>query len=150
MEREELDTFLFRVVYFLHTCRHLFFGTTVDDHRTLGTQTFRGTDSIHGGVTTTDDGYVLTIEKRCVSSRIGSVHEVDTRQVFIAGEHTVEVLTRDIHETRQTGSRTHEDTFEALLLQFFDRDGLADDGVCMELHAKGAETVNLNIYNAVR
>ena len=89
-------------------------------------------------------------EQRCVGRRVGSVHEVDAGQVFVAGEDAVEVLSGDIHEARQTGSGTDEDTLEALLFEFFDGDGLADDGVCMELYTEGAQAVDLFVHDSVR
>ena len=150
MEGQELDTFLLGMMHLFDTCRHLFFGAAVDDHRPLGTETLGGTDGIHGGVSTTDDRYVLSVEQRCVGRRVGSVHEVDTGQVFVAGEDAVEVLSGYIHESRQTCSGTNKDTLEALLLQFFDRDGLTDDGVCMELYTECTQAVDLFIDDRVR
>ena len=104
MKGHELDTFFFGMMHLFDTCRHLFFRPTIDDHRVLGAETFGGTHGIHRGVAATDDGYVLAVEQRGVGSRIGSVHEVDAGEVFVAGHHTVQVLTRDVHKARKTGS----------------------------------------------
>ena len=38
MQREELNTFFFRMFYLFDTCRHFFFGTTIDNHGTFSTQ----------------------------------------------------------------------------------------------------------------
>ena len=102
MKCHELDPFLLGMMHFLHTCGHLFFRTAVDDHRTLCSQTFRGTNGIHRGVATTDDSYVLAVQNRRVGSRIGSVHQVHTGQVLVTRHHAVQVLARDVHESRQT------------------------------------------------
>ena len=150
MQGHELYSFLLGMLDFLHTRRHLLLATAVDNHRVLSAETFSRADSIHGGVATTDNRYVLTIEQGCVGRRIGSVHEVHAGEVFVTGEHTVQVLSGDIHESRQSGSRADEDTFEALLLQLLDRDCLADDGIGMELHAERTQAVNLFIDDGVR
>ena len=37
-----------------------------------------------------------------------------------------------------------------MLFEFLDRDGLTDDGVCMELYAEGTQAVDLFIDDSVR
>ena len=150
MQGHELDSLLLGVMYLFDTCRHLVLRTAVDDHRVLGTKTFSGAHRIHGGVTTSDDSYVLTVQDRCIGVRIGGIHQVDTGQVLVARHHTVQVLTRDVHETRQTSSRTDEDALEALLFQLFDREGLTDDSIGVELYTEGTQTVDLDVHDAVR
>ena len=150
MQGEELDTLLFGMFDFLHTRRHLLLATAIDDHCALCTETFGGTNGIHSRVAASDNRYVLAVQQRCVCRRVGSVHEIDAGQVFVARENAVEVLARDIHESGQTGSRADEDTLEALLLQFGNRDGLADDCVGVELHAEGTQAVDFLVHDCVR
>ena len=138
------------MVHLFYTCRHLLFATAIDDHRALSTKTLSSTYSIHSGVTTTDDSYVLAIEQRRISSWIGSVHKVNTGQILVGGHHTVEVLTGYVHKARQTGSRTHKNTLEALLLEFFNRDSLTNDRIGMKLYAQRTQAIDLDIYDAVR
>ena len=51
----------------------------------------------HGGV------FILT----------GGSHQIDPRQEFIARHHSVEILAGNVHKPWQSGSRRHENAFEA-------------------------------------
>ena len=149
MQRQEVDTFLLGVLHLLQTCRHLNLRTTINECY-LSTQTLGCTTRVHSGVTTTHNEYALSWVQRGISSRISSIHQVHTGQILVRRHDIDAVLTRDIHEVRQTSARANEDTLEALSLQLFNADGLAHDDVSLEMNTHLGEVLDLHIHNLIR
>ena len=84
-----------------------------------------------------------------VRIRVGGVHKVDARQVFVARHDVDAVLARNAHEVRQSCAGTYEDAFEALVFQFLYADGFAYETVLFELHTDFFQILNLHVHNLV-
>ena len=82
--------------------------------------------------------------------RIGGIHQVYTGKILVRRHDVQGILTRDIHEVRQTCSRTHKDALKSLFFQVFYRDGLAYDAVGDEFHAHLLKILNLYVYDGIR
>jgi len=149
MQRHELDALFLGMAHFLNTCGHLVLATAIDDGGMFSAETFGCADSIHSGITTSDDDDILAIEQRRVGILAGRIHEVDACQVLVAGENAVEVLAGYVHETRQTGTGADEDGLVAFGLKIIHAEGLTDNRILAELNAHGFEAIYLAIDDGV-
>ena len=143
-----MDTLFFRMLYLFKTGRHLCLGTAVDKSH-VSTQALSRAAGVHSRVTTTDDHHLLTNINRSIGIGVSRIHEVDAGEVFVARHHVDVVLTRDVHEVGQSGSRTYKYTAEALILQVLHGDRLAHDAVGLEMNTHLAQVVDLHVYDAV-
>jgi len=150
MQGHKLHTFLFGMFHLLQACGHLFFTTAINDHGTFGTQAASSTDRVHCCIATTDDSHFLTLQDRRIAIRIGSIHQIDTCQVFVGRHHPDQVLSRNIHKVRKPGAAGSEDSFETIRMQIVITDCLADNTVCHELHTHLAQPFNFYIHNLIR
>ena len=149
MQSEEFNSFFFGVFYFFDTCRHFFFRTTIDNNSTFSAKTFCRTDRVHSCVTTTDYCHILTECYRSVRIFAGGIHQIDTGEVFI-GRHDIDrVLSRDIHKVWQSGTGSHEYSFETFRFQVFYTDSLSYNTVFDEVNAHLTEIVDFYVYNLV-
>ena len=62
VQGEKLYALFFGVFRLFAAGGHFGFAATVDNHGAFGTQATGGTHRVHGGVATSDDGYMLTVE----------------------------------------------------------------------------------------
>ena len=101
VQSKELNTFLFSVLHLFESCRHLLLATTIGYEDTFGSQTLGGTATVHSGIATTYNHYVLCLLNGCCKFRVAGIHKVDTGQILVRGHNAVGVLARDIHEVGQ-------------------------------------------------
>ena len=148
MEREETHAFFFGVMNFLQTGRHLVLASAIDDSG-FSAQTSCRTHGVHSCVAAAYHHHVLAFHHRRVVPGLGCAHQVDAREVLVAGHDADEVLARDVHEPRQACARCHEDARKSLLLQVLYGQCLAHDSVGHERHAQFPQTVNLHVHNLV-
>ena len=81
--------------------------------------------------------------------RIGCIHEVYTSQIFIARHDIQRVLARNVHEIRQSRTRTNKDSLETFGFQFGYTDSFTYDNICLEVYTHLAKIVNLCLYDTV-
>ena len=149
VQGQELHTFFLGMFHLFQTGRHFRFRTAINNHRFLRTQTAGRTHRIHGRVSTSNHGYPLAEGHRGIRIFTGRIHQVHTGQVFI-GRHNVDgVLARNVHEIRQPGTRSHKNSLEALVLQFFHAEGLPNDAVLHKGHTHLRQVLDFHIHNLV-
>ena len=136
--------------HFFQTSRHFCFRTAIDNHRFLCSQTTRGTYRIHRCISTTDYSHSLTECHRSIGIFAGCIHQVHTCQIFIRRHDVDGVLTRNVHEVRQSGTRSNEDSLETFTFEVFHTDGLAYDAVLHESHSHLGQVFDFHIHNLVR
>ena len=104
------DALLERVVQLLDAGGHLRLGAPVDD-RDVAAEPARGTRRVHRGVATADDQHLLAlgVRQRRLVVLAQALHEVDPGEELVGRHHVEQVLTGDVHETRQAGARPDED-----------------------------------------
>ena len=149
VQGEELDSFLLGVLHLFESCRHLFLATTVSDKHALSTKAFCRTTAVHSGIAATHNHHVLCLLDGRSIFWVACIHQVDARQVLVAGHDSVRVFARYIHEVWQTSTRTHEDSLEVLSLKVCNCDGLTHDTILHELHANLLQVLYLDIHNSV-
>ena len=149
VQGQEFHAFLLGMFHFLQSGRHFRFRTTVNNHRFLRSQTAGRTHRIHGRISTSNHSYPLTEGHRSVGIFTGRIHQVHTGQIFV-GRHDVDgVLARDIHEIRQSGTRSHKDSLEAFVFQLFYTEGLPNDAVLHKSHAHLRQVLDFHVHNFV-
>ena len=135
--------------YFLDTCRHFLFRTTIDNDSALCTKTFGSTNRVHRCITTTDYCYVFTESYRSVRIFTGSVHQINASEVFV-GRHDIDgILSRDIHKVRQPGTGSHKYSFETFSFQVLYADCFSYDTVFDEVNTHLAKVLDFYVYNLV-
>lgn len=92
---------------------------------------------------------MLAVGHRGVAVLVGSLHQVDARQILVARHHSREVFARDTHEVGQTCARSHKDSSKALILELLHAHGLAHDAVLYEVNTHLPQVVNFKIHNTV-
>lgn len=90
-----------------------------------------------------DDHGALGMLDRRIHPFAVSLHQIAARQKFIGRIDALQVLARHVHEVRQAGAAADEDRFVSLIEQVVHRFAAADHGVCLDLHAHLAQTVDL-------
>ena len=105
---------------------------TAIDHPDLSAQTLGAAGGVHRHVTAANDGNLLALKIHDGGIAVLAIglHEVDTGQELVGGEHALEVLAGDVHKHGQTCAGAHEHGLIALFLhQLIDGDGAAHHGV---------------------
>lgn len=149
VEIHEVDALLLCLLDLVAACRHLVEGAAID-HRHVGAEALGRAAGVHGGVATTDhDDLLADIERRLRVGLVG-VHDVDAEEELVGGEDMDGVLAGNVHKLRLACARGDVDALEALLAELVDGDGLAHEAVGVELHAQGAEHVELMVHDLVR
>ena len=93
---------------------------------------------------------MLALEHRSVEALSATcTHEVDASEILVRRHHTDSILAWDVHEARQTCTRTYEDTVEAHLVELIVAHSLAHDDIWLEIDAHLAHDVDLCIDHAV-
>ena len=93
---------------------------------------------------------MLSERHRRVAVRVRCVHQVDTRKILIRRHDVYGVLPGNPHEVRKSGTRGHEDTFEAGVFQLGDCQCLPDDTVFHKTDSELSQVINLKIDDTVR
>ena len=79
------------------------------------------------------------------------LHQVDAGEELVGGVDALEALARDAHEAGQAGAGADEHGLEAHVVeQLVDGQHLADDHVRLDVHAEGAEVVDLAVDDRLR
>ena len=149
VQGEELDALLLGVLHLFESCRHLFLATTVSDKHALSTKAFCRTTAVHSGIAATHNHHVFRFLDGRSILWIACIHQVDARQILVAGHDSVRVLARDAHEVWQTSAGAYEDALEVLSLKVSNCDGLTHDTILHELHANLLQVLYLDIHNRV-
>ena len=87
--------------------------------------------------------------ERSVGLRVGGIHEVHTRQIFVRRHDVQIVLARNIHEVGQTCATCHEDALKSFILKLLCADGFTNDYVSLEVHTHLLQVVDFNVDNLV-
>ena len=82
MQRQEVYALFLGVLHLLEAGRHLGLRAPVDK-RHFGAQSLGSAARVHGRVASADHEHVLAEVYRRVGSRVGGVHQVDPREVFV-------------------------------------------------------------------
>ena len=82
--------------------------------------------------------------------RIGCVHQVHAGQVLIGWHNVQGILARNIHEVRQTCTRTHEDALETLFVQVLYGNCLTNNAVGNEFYTHFLKILNFYIHDGIR
>ena len=138
VQKLEDDAFFHRVMYFLRSGRKLREGSSVDDVNLRSAHTFRASCRVHGNVAAADDGNLVTVHDRCIVFRQISLHQVDTRQIFVRRANADVVFARNVHEGRKSRACADEYGFIAAFLhQLINRKRTSRYRVRHEFHALG-------------
>ena len=113
-------------------------------------ESFCSTATVHSCISAAYNNHLLTQVDRGVAMRIGCIHQVYTGKIFVRRHDVQGIFSRNVHEVRESGSRTYEESLESLFFQVFYGNGLAYDAVCNELYAHLLKIFNLYIHDSVR
>ena len=133
----------------LLSCRKLVLGTTID-YGGVGAKPQGCSRGIHRHVSSTDDTALLPGVDRGEIVLAESLHKVVSRQELIGGENPVEILARNAHEFRQTGSRADEHGLVAFLVhQLVDGDRPSDNHIGLYFDSERLDSVDLALEDGV-
>ena len=136
-------------MYLLLSCRKLVLGTTID-YGGVGAKPQGCSRGIHRHVSSTDDTALLPGVDRGEIVLAESLHKVVSRQELIGGENPVEILARNAHEFRQTGSRADKHSLEAFLVhQLVDGDRPSDNHIGLYFDSERLDSVDLALEDGV-
>ena len=107
---------------------------------------------VHRGVARADDCNAAPGLQRCVEfGEIARAHQVAAREQLVSGEHAVQRLARNAHETRVARARANEHGVKAHLGDhLLDREQPPDQRVALELDAKARELLDLDVDDRIR
>ena len=148
MQVEEIYPLLLGVSHLFQSCRHFSLRASVY-YCHVGSQSLCCSAGVHCRVSSANHEHLLAEVHRCVRLRVGSVHEVHSCEIFVRRHYVDGVLSRYVHEVRQSCSASHEESLESLFLELLYGDGLSDDAVCGELHSELPEVFYLHVHNVV-
>ena len=138
------------MMYFLEAGGHLLFRAAVDDGNFVRAQPQRRARRVHGHVAAADHGHLFAHAHGGVRLREGvGLHQVDAGQKLVGRVDAVEVLAGDALEARQARAGADEHGLVALVKQFFQRHGAADDHVGFDLHAQRLDGGDLLAHKAL-
>ena len=121
------------------TGRKFGLGTAVN-YRNLGSETQRSAGGVHSDVAAADNHTFRTGVDGSLVALFISVHKVVAGEELVGRNHSVQVLARNVHESRKTGSRADEHGVVAFLVhQVVHSDRTAHDDVGLELDSKVLE-----------
>ena len=148
VQKLEDDALLPRVMYFLCSGRKLCKRSSVDDVNLRSAHTFRASCRVHRHVAAADDGNLVTVHDRGIVFRQISLHQVDTRQIFVRGANADVVFARNVHEGRKSRACADEYGFIAAFLhQLIDRKCTTRYRVRHEFHALGFQLRDFLCYD---
>ena len=132
----QIDILFQGMMQFLHTCRHFILGAAVNDGD-LAAEAPGSAGGIHRGVATADDDDLLAFcfRQRRLIFFLVRLHQVDASEKFIRRQDAVHVLTRNVHEARQSCTGTDKDLPEAGPFQRLQGGGFTHDKVGDKLAA---------------
>ena len=149
MKCQKLHALFLGMLHLFCAGRHLFFAAAVYNHGAFGSQTAGSTYRVHCSVATTYHSHPAATKHGGIAFGVGSIHEVDARQVFVRRHDADEVLSGDIHKVGQSGSAGGKDTLEAFFMQVVVAYCLAHDAVFHEPYTHLAKALNLYVHYLV-
>lgn len=145
VECQELDTLLAGVAHLVGTCRYLVLAAAIDYHGLLGSEAQCGAHGVHGGVSGTDDGDALAMQRHHVLTVYLVAHKVVAYQVLVGGHHAGQVLAGYAHEPGLSGTCGDIDALESLSPQLVVGQCGTHKAVFLELDPEGCDLGNLGV-----
>ena len=99
---------------------------------------------IHGNVAAAYDSDFLSCYDRSIIAVVKRFHQIASCQVLVGREYAVGVLARDTHEHWKSCSGSDEYSLKSFLFhELIDGCGFTDDNICLKLHTKFFDFLNL-------
>ena len=131
--------------------RHLGSRPAVDYVDTLRSKAKRRTGSIHCDVSSTENRHTPSLIFGSMTV-LGVIcfHEVASCEILVGREHSNEVLSRNSHELRQSGTRSDEDRIKAILaLEFLYGPRSSDENIPFDINAHPLELLDLLVHKTL-
>ena len=137
------------MVDFLLSGRKLDLGPAIDDG-SVSPEPEGGSCSIHGNIAASNDAAFPSGMDRGQVVLAERLHEIVPGEEFVGGKDSVEVLTRDAHESWQAGSCAHENSLETFIVhQTVDCHRTSDDHIRLYLDSESLDLVDLALEDSV-
>ena len=142
VKKKEFNAFFLCMMDFFVSCRHFFFGTSVNNVYMLCTESFCTSCGVHGNITASDNCNASAVLDRCIIFFSVSLHKVDSCEVFVCRINTGKILAFDTHEWRKACTCSDKYGIEAHIVdKLVDCENTADNHVCFNLNATGNKSV---------
>ena len=116
----------------------------------LSAKTQGCTRSIHSNISATDHSNLLAYIIRSLVAFLVCEKQIVASQKFVCRNYTTKIFARNLHEIRQTSTRTNENCFEMLLVhKFVDRNRTTYDDILLKLSTEFLQILNLVLYNGM-